>query len=848
MASSVESTTSVQAKDDQSSNMLESFLSTTSVVLTEISEADDVHDTLMVESSRPTTSIAITNIGEAEDKPNSESSSSPRSSSSEDLQVNPIIEELKLDYPDIGYGDFNILEEELQNECPRLKKELEDGKGKIPEFLKSSDRQGAKEQVEEVVNKFNAIQYVSNVLLPKHRSTKVMDDIKESKVDMGENKQMKNGVGNGTSIEDSLLDLYRSIFTYALEDRSSKKTSTISKELSTIMMQQASKSTNSWGQYRQTEFMIFLVKKVRKERNIMDGLGESEACVVAKCISKYEEESFAACISHVRQLELKEAAKMLKETIKSMKPNDTLIINRGRVYNSVLQEAIGHQVQMPDSELQLLPKDPHHKNNWSKHCLQDLTKVQDFFVDLFLGDEEFMQQLTFDWMEKHKYPYLILCVWECHQRQKKDEEFQHYITAGVDQKSLPSKSKRHSLDISKLCKPTGTGSDLESGSAQSQAKLVQYAFHSVVLMNRQDIIENLILKEWPDLDINAPCDGITALHVAVHKGYEKMLRYLLKQKQLDINARTARKKEIMFDLPQHRTALHIATEYGYASLVELLCRDDLNLHRKSIRCHEEDANNITALDIVYEKLKHEVWKECCYQHNEEYCETCYASYEDIEKILLSLEDVQKGIDRLYRNRQVHVDAANTILVGAALIAGVTFAGWLQPPLGYAQYYDFPTPSPAPPGTYDSYIGVEGNVGIQAFAIFNSLSFFFAIATVIVGADAAFPMDRYKYIGHVVQMMQLLLRRAIKLLMISVVCVLGAFGSAAVVILPPHVYFRRHLVLTIFVGGGVCSVLLWQLLTRHSQRVRLINYIIRYFISKYTNLFVEPKIIRKFKTH
>ncbi|KAG0584582.1 hypothetical protein KC19_3G219700 [Ceratodon purpureus] len=84
------------------------------------------------------------------------------------------------------------------------------------------------------------------------------------------------------------------------------------------------------------------------------------------------------------------------------------------------------------------------------------------------------------------------------------------------------------------------------------------------------------------------------------------------------------------------------------------------------------------------------------------------------------------------------------------------------------------------------------------------------------------MRRSEYVGNNIKTMQRLLRRASKLLIISLVCVLGAFESAAVVILPPHIYFRTYMVLSIFIGVCVCSVALWQFLTRHSKRVRRLN--------------------------
>jgi hypothetical protein len=97
-----------------------------------------------------------------------------------------------------------------------------------------------------------------------------------------------------------------------------------------------------------------------------------------------------------------------------------------------------------------------------------------------------------------------------------------------------------------------------------------------------------------------------------------------------------------------------------------------------------------------------------------------------------------------------VDAANALLVGAALIASVTFAGWLQPPLVYIPDYNFSQPFPAPPQTPESYAAVEQHPNVKEFWVFNSLSFFLAIATVLAGADVALPNLQHDFIGRVVK--------------------------------------------------------------------------------------------------
>jgi hypothetical protein len=84
--------------------------------------------------------------------------------------------------------------------------------------------------------------------------------------------------------------------------------------------------------------------------------------------------------------------------------------------------------------------------------------------------------------------------------------------------------------------------------------------------------------------------------------------------------------------------------------VKALCEDT----RGRLRANIENLWGITALQIAME-MKHD----------------------EVVKTLLERPEVAKQVEGLYRDRQVHVDAAN---------ASVTFAGWLQPPLGYSAFF------------------------------------------------------------------------------------------------------------------------------------------------------------------
>ncbi|CAK9216833.1 unnamed protein product [Sphagnum troendelagicum] len=200
------------------------------------------------------------------------------------------------------------------------------------------------------------------------------------------------------------------------------------------------------------------------------------------------------------------------------------------------------------------------------------------------------------------------------------------------------------------------------------------------------------------------------------------------------------------------TALHVASFYGHTGVVNALCADP----KKRLEAHTENKDGVTSLQIAVE-MKHE----------------------EIARILMARPEVEKDMKRLYRDRQVHVDAANAILVLAALIATVTFAGWLTPPLGCPH-----VGAPSPSGNNPSFASIEGHPIFEIFWVFNSMSFFFAIATLMVAATAARAPRTGKHVGILVQSLHMSLLVASVLLTVSVACVMGAFASAGFAVMPP----------------------------------------------------------------
>ncbi|KAH9560937.1 hypothetical protein CY35_06G135400 [Sphagnum magellanicum] len=300
-----------------------------------------------------------------------------------------------------------------------------------------------------------------------------------------------------------------------------------------------------------------------------------------------------------------------------------------------------------------------------------------------------------------------------------------------------------------------------------------------------------VLKWHPEVDANAsielvaPPDLVASpLHFAALGGHVEAVRELLKHQNLDVNAKDNKK----------RTPLLCAIKEEKLGVVKALCFDDPG---NRIRATEEYTDGRTPIQIATE-----------------------ANMKEIEKVLLERPEVKDFVDRLYRDRQVFVDAANALLVGAALIASVTFAGWLQPPLGYIPDYDFSQPFPAPPQTPQSYAAVKNHATVKAFRVFNSLSFFFAIATVLAGADAALPNLREDFIGRRVKSVERALIRATILLVISVVCVLGAFASAGFAALPPLLKYDTSMIITVCLGGTICMLTLVKIIWKLSTPIRM----------------------------
>jgi hypothetical protein len=309
-----------------------------------------------------------------------------------------------------------------------------------------------------------------------------------------------------------------------------------------------------------------------------------------------------------------------------------------------------------------------------------------------------------------------------------------------------------------------------------------------------DKVVDVMLKRVQELAIDAiNIRGNTPLHLAAINGHVHIVKKFLKlEAEVDLNGRNKK----------GQTALHFATIKCHPNVVKALCL----AKEVRLRANLQDQNGKTCLQYA---------KECQQNRNSELLERSKfkfllerqrkEKFEEITNRLMERSDVKDFLERQYGDRQIFIDAVNAGLVGGALIAGITFASWLQPPLGYTTDYQFPQSSLAtPPGVFESFAAVELHYSLRLFWVFNTLSFFFAINTVISGAQATFPdLDT----TFTVLALRSLCREAqstLTLLVSSVVTVLGSFVCAGFAVLPPIHKDMTSMKICVVIGLAICS--------------------------------------------
>jgi hypothetical protein len=107
-------------------------------------------------------------------------------------------------------------------------------------------------------------------------------------------------------------------------------------------------------------------------------------------------------------------------------------------------------------------------------------------------------------------------------------------------------------------------------------------------------------------------------------------------------------------------------------------------------------------------------------------------------------------------------------------------------------------------------------------VFNTLSFFFAIATVISGAKAAFPDLDAIFIVEALHSVRKELQFTSALLVCSVIAVLGSFVCAGFVVLPPIHRDTKNMKISVAIGLIVCGWTIFKFLVKLGQIVVKVN--------------------------
>jgi ankyrin repeat protein len=186
-----------------------------------------------------------------------------------------------------------------------------------------------------------------------------------------------------------------------------------------------------------------------------------------------------------------------------------------------------------------------------------------------------------------------------------------------------------------------------------------------------------------------------------------------------------------------QTPLHIAiTHFNYSAVKTLLRQKD------TIKTNVKDVNGKTALDIAMDNRDYPMVLQ-----------------------LHTYYELTSNKSKAYSN------TANAILVGAALLATVTFTAWLT----------LPTAG-------DS----------QLFWVFNRLCFYFAVSTFLAAATAAMPIK-----GPPLAEAEHSVVAASFCLAFSIAFAICAFATAGFAIVTDTIEFRRKVIATTTVGAFVC---------------------------------------------
>jgi ankyrin repeat protein len=301
-----------------------------------------------------------------------------------------------------------------------------------------------------------------------------------------------------------------------------------------------------------------------------------------------------------------------------------------------------------------------------------------------------------------------------------------------------------------------------------------------------DMIDLLMDSEMGRHSLNANAlsrDGVTPLHFAVRGKFKRTVERLLEWKPsegeyynstIDVGVKS-NEGETPLLLAVHKRSQGDDSEELTWIIRRLIrhiktnCPENINQtdnERKSAVQISIESGDYELMNLILEEGGHKVNLDINDSEGKSAWEVAFQQphYAVVYKLQNYLERVG-----LYGNQEAYAGAANAILVVAALLATVTFNSW-------------------------SLITVAEST---LFWVFSSLSFLFAISTLLAAGGAALPSR-----GSTIADIRNTIHAASFCLAISISCAIGAFATAAFYY-APSIKYKRKVIVTIGIGGIFC---------------------------------------------
>ncbi|CAK9209230.1 unnamed protein product [Sphagnum troendelagicum] len=337
--------------------------------------------------------------------------------------------------------------------------------------------------------------------------------------------------------------------------------------------------------------------------------------------------------------------------------------------------------------------------------------------------------------------------------------------------------------VSLICGVRGVRINIEDKYGYTPLHL---ACHSLV--NHNAVIIALMDSELGRNSLNANAmsgDGFTPLHFAVMGKFKRTVKKLLEWKPsvgecynsaIDVGVIARGRKTPLLLAVEKRISDEDVSEDLTRIIGRLIrhikanCPENINQtddYRRSAVHLSIESRDHELLNLILEEGGDKVNLDIKDLEGKSAWEVAFQQPE--YKLVYMLQNYLERVG-LYSNQEAYAaGAANAILVVAALLATVTFNAW-------------------------SLITVAEST---LFWVFSSLSFLFAISTLLAAGGAALP-SRGSTIGDI----RNAIHAASFCLAISISCAIGAFATAAFYS-APSIKYKRKVIVTIAIGGIFC---------------------------------------------